>query len=180
MTVITRGCDRLVGVDVNKITVPTSDVWLDYLRAADTPSVVERLCSKFERTDGCWEWQGGKTATGYARFKFERRDIYAHRLAYIVFRGAFDPALEIDHLCRNRGCVNPEHMEAVTHAVNLSRGSSPMVEHAHQTHCVHGHAFDEANTAIEHKGNLVFRRCRKCGANRARAKRHRLASALTR
>jgi hypothetical protein len=70
-------------------------------------------------TDGCWEWTGNRTGDGYGRLA--GRQGLAHRLSYEYHLGPIPDGLEIDHLCRNRGCGNPAHMEAVTHRVNCQR-----------------------------------------------------------
>lgn len=71
---------------------------------------------------GCWEWRGQKTLTGYGSFPLERgRGIMAHRFAYQQLVGEIPEGLELDHLCRNRGCVNPDHLEPVTHLENMRR-----------------------------------------------------------
>jgi len=69
----------------------------------------------------CWVWSGGKTPTGYGK----TGSSYAHRISYAAFNGRVPTGLEIDHLCRNRSCVNPDHLEAVTHAENMRRASGP-------------------------------------------------------
>lgn len=82
--------------------------------------------------------------------------------------GEIPQGLEIDHTCRNRGCVNYGHMELVTHRVNTMRGFSPHALRAAQTHCIHGHEFDERNTYIKANG---CRYCRECGRLHAARRR---------
>lgn len=79
--------------------------------------------------NGCWLWSGHKDQKGYGRFYWKGLNEYAHRWAYEYFVGAVPVGLELDHLCRNRGCVNPAHLEAVTHRVNVARGTSPSAKH---------------------------------------------------
>ena len=114
--------------------------------------------------DGCWNWLGYKSKTGYGRCG----RVWAHRRAYELLIGAIPAGLEIDHLCRNRGCVNPGHMEVVTHQENQRRGNSPYGINARKTHCIRGHEFSEANTYISPNGR---RNCRRCHADYERARR---------
>lgn len=72
---------------------------------------------------GCWEWQRGKDDNGYGKTSFEGKDLLAHRHFYEICNGAIPEGLHLDHLCRNPGCCNPKHLEAVTCAVNLRRGN---------------------------------------------------------
>ena len=72
--------------------------------------------------------------------------VKAHRLSYERNVGPIPDGLELDHLCRRRNCLNPQHLEAVTHQVNMLRSMSPAGEHARKTHCPSGHPYDEENT----------------------------------
>lgn len=132
----------------------------------------DRFWSRVDRTGDCWEWRAGKISTGYGAFCISdargmlKQQVLAHRWAYEEARGPIPAGLVIDHLCRNRACVNPEHMEAVTTRVNLLRGQSPFAHRARQTHCLRGHPFDEVNTIIS-EGR---RHCRACVKWRYRQK----------
>ncbi len=110
----------------------------------------ERFWSKVNRSgpDGCWEWQACLGSGGYGKFPHKSVMILAHRYAYVEARGAIPAGLELDHLCRNRKCVNPDHLEPVTHRVNGDRGFSVPAMNARKTHCKRGHAFDEINTYL--------------------------------
>lgn len=90
--------------------------------------------------NGCWQWRKA-TSGGYGIINWNGRKHYAHRVSYQLFVGDIPAGLQLDHLCRNRGCVNPEHLQPVTPQVNTLR-SAP----ATKASCAQGHPFDEANT----------------------------------
>jgi hypothetical protein len=116
---------------------------------------------------GCWEWTATRNMRGgfggYGMFWDGRTMVYAHRWAYGHWVGSAD-GLDVDHLCRNRGCVNPQHLEAVDHRENILRGEGLAAEAARRDHCVHGHAYTPRNTYIRKHpdGRFKQRICRAC------------------
>lgn len=121
--------------------------------------------SRVERTATCWLWTGYVKDNGYGSLTIDGRTQYAHRLVYAETVGPIPEGAELDHLCRVRHCVNPEHLEPVSKAENCYRGASIPGQRHRQTHCQHGHEFTPENTAISKRGH---RRCRRCDAARAR------------
>ena len=115
----------------------------------------------------CWEWQGSTHARGYGKINIDGRWFPAHRVAWVLSYGTIGESLVIDHLCRQRSCVNPSHLELVTNAINILRGKGITAMYASRTHCKHGHPFNESNTRIDPtRGD---RRCRQCERLRAYA-----------
>lgn len=130
---------------------------------------------KVDASGDCWEWTGakwngyGKTAVHVANGK--TKHWAAHRRAYELLVGPIPDGLQLDHLCRNRACVNPDHLEPVTGSVNVRRGSTIPITNARQrgkTHCPAGHPYDETNTGDN--GGRSWRRCLACHAARERAR----------
>ena len=136
----------------------------------------------FEPNTGCWVWTGQRSLVqkgtgkrrahlGYGQFKIGGRYRSAHRLAFEYFKGMIPENLECDHLCRAAHCVNPDHIELVTHSENVRRGTCPQQIRQRQTsktECPLGHPYDHANTYTRSNG---ARYCRKCGSIRERRRR---------
>lgn len=119
----------------------------------------------------CWRWLGSRSADGYGRFSLTaRKRVYAHRWLYELVRGPLPPGLQLDHLCHNRSCVNPAHLEPVTARENTLRGRGVAALHARKTRCARGHAFTPTNT-IRYGPGRRWRDCRQCRLERARALR---------
>ena len=111
---------------------------------------------------GCWQWTGALKANGYGSFCAGGRNsvTYAHRWSYEHHIGRIPDGFHIDHLCRNRACVNPGHLEPVTARTNLLRGEGLTARRAAQTHCGNGHEFTEDNVYVKPNGCRDCRQCR--------------------
>ncbi len=109
---------------------------------------------------GCWEWQGS-LYKGYAKFNDDGVAHKAHRYSYEMHVGPIPDGLVLDHLCRNRRCVNPKHLEPVTDAVNILRGVSPPAMNAQKTHCQNGHLLSGPNVYNAPNGQRTCRECRR-------------------
>lgn len=121
--------------------------------------------SRIAISPGCWPWTGYCNGDGYGIFNPQRGVKYrAHRFAYELFVGMIPEGLTVDHLCKNRRCCNPLHMELVTRGENALRGEGPCAMNARKTHCMHGHEFTPQNTRIKPEG----RECRACDRERHR------------
>lgn len=137
--------------------------------------VVARFHGSYRVEGGteCWVWQkttkGGGNGGGYGQFCVgsrtdgTKRRVYAHRFAYETFVGPVPKGKELDHLCRNRACCNPSHLEAVTRSVNVRRGDGAKL----RTHCKRGHAMVGRNVAVWGRKNPQ-RQCRACAQFRSR------------
>ena len=120
--------------------------------------------------NGCWQWLGCLNYKGYGMIgAFRHKGAYAHRISYAVFVDAtpLPDGWTLDHLCRNRGCVNPKHLEAVPHGENVRRGNTG-ITWSSRTHCANGHEFSPENTYD--RGGTAGRGCRIC--RRERTARH--------
>lgn len=108
----------------------------------------------------CWQWTGSKQQQGYGFFWNGERSVVAHRASYEMFVGPIPEGLQLDHLCRNTSCVNPQHLEPVTAQENTLRGTSPAVAKSQQTHCKRGHALTGDNVGIQTRGTRYCKACK--------------------
>ena len=131
-----------------------------------TKTVLERVEANVmaDPNSGCWLWTGCLSKAGYGQMSVHGKLNYAHRISYEVFIGPIPLGLHIDHKCRVRACINPRHLEPVTHAENVRRGDAGKVTGLRgkaMTHCKNGHEFTEKNTYINiGTGDRVCRTCR--------------------
>ena len=135
-------------------------------------SLPMNILTKIRLVDGplpepCWEWTGARDADGYGRLGVNGNNRKAARVTYTILRGPISKNLELDHLCRNRACVNPSHLEQVPHEINVARGNAG-IEQSNRTHCSQGHPFDSTNT-YSYSGKRGCIICR-----RERSRKHRL------
>ena len=144
-------------------------------------TLIERFYGRVmpEPNSGCWLWDGADMTNGYGVMSLGRRrfKMLAHRFSYVLHKGKIAEGLELDHKCRVRGCVNPDHLEAVTHRTNVLRGVAPAAFHAQKTHCPRGHELSHPN--LINRRNRTSRECKICHAvqERERKKRGRLVNA---
>lgn len=133
---------------------------------------IHRFSNKVRRSEtGCWEWTGCKTKSGYGKLSIlTSRPVLAHRFAFEFFRYSIPEGLEIDHLCRNRGCVNPFHLQPVTRRTNIMRGVNFSALNAKKTHCPSGHPYSEENTYWCPSGYRQCITCRKIHHDNSRSK----------
>lgn len=135
------------------------------------PQTLASQLAKWQRSpDECWPWGVGvdtRPGKDYARAVFSGRRQLAHRAVYEMLVGPIPSGMQIDHLCRNKPCVNPAHLEVVTARENLMRAPTVQARNAAKMRCVNGHPFDETNTIHASDG----RRCRACATERMRGYR---------
>jgi hypothetical protein len=132
-----------------KLTWKQQRTWSPFMRVINGATLIEAT--------GCWQVARVGSA-GYGMVSLGNWPLLAHRVTYEALVGSIPDGLDLDHLCRNRGCCNPEHLEPVTKAENLLRGEGVCAKNARKTHCSRGHEFTPENTIVRPNG----RACRLC------------------
>jgi hypothetical protein len=137
-----------------------------YVKSFGDP--IERFWAKtISGENGCIVWKGSISTSGYGRITLNGKPKQAHRFSFEQANGPIPEGLQIDHVCRNRACVNPDHLRLVTSKQNtLANSNSPSAINARKSHCPRGHIFTPENTSIP-KSN-PHRRCKACDRERSR------------
>lgn len=133
---------------------------MDWLEFASDHKLKKRFDNGWELDGTCWRWTKCKNPLGYGQINVKYKLISAHIVGYWLHKGRIPADLFLDHLCRNPWCVNPDHLEPVTHAEN-NRRSIP----ATRDHCKHGHPYSEN---LMHRPSETIRRCRICEQNKTK------------
>lgn len=132
--------------------------------------LADRFWEKVDKSGDCWVWTAYRGRLGYGEFRTREdgklKAYKAHRMAFILAHGAIPEGKELDHLCRNRACVNPAHLEPVDHRTNVLRGAVSALRHLagprkRKTHCKYGHQFTPENTMCR-PSRPGRRQCRTC------------------
>jgi len=136
-------------------------------------SFEDRLWSRVIKTSDCWIWTGAKNSYGYGQIHKDGKNVYVHRVSFEIHKGPIPKGLVLDHLCRVRHCLNPDHLEAVTNQENMARAPKGMLGgNRHKTHCIRGHSLFGPHVRIDKNGARVCRKCRKIRDRFYRARDH--------
>lgn len=130
-----------------------------YKLAINSKKFLANFSKKFKKSHRCWNWIGTLSPQGYGRIVFKKCSLVAHRVSYLLAGYKIPKKLVLDHICRNRKCVNPTHLRLTTMKENILCGESPSARKARQIVCIRGHELSGYNIMQTISG---FRRCRTC------------------
>jgi len=153
---------------------------MPHYHAPRAKSFIQAFESRVERVPfmSCWMWIGNADKRGYGKIYFNGKGATAHRAIYIHLHGEQPAGNEIDHLCRNPWCVNPDHLESVTKYENIMRGFGFAAINASKKSCKYGHPYSGDNLFVASRGGRGCRMCekeRRLRQNAARRERYRAA-----
>lgn len=152
-----RGCLSFVALPFAALVV-----LLLMSRPTAKSAFAENFWARVDADGDCWLWTGGLDSYGYGKVHIKRTTRGAHRVAWELLVGPIPEGLQLDHLCKVRRCVNPDHLEPVSGAENNRRSASVSALNARKTHCENGHEFTPANTYVVKRGKRAGQR--DCGA----------------
>lgn len=134
-----------------------------------SPEQIKRFWAKVEvhHPAACWHWLGGRNDGGYGQLMLNSGKYAAHRVAYTLLVGPVPPHLTIDHLCRNRLCVNPDHLRIASMYDNVMAAYGPPARNRRKTHCKYGHPFTPENTYVESSGGRDCLTCKRIRRRKA-------------
>jgi hypothetical protein len=142
---------------------------LDALPPRMQTKIQLELCTVPDLSRFCWVWTGAITSRGYGSVQHDRRRVSVHRLTYELLIGPIPDDLTVDHLCRNKRCANPAHMEPVTRRVNVLRAQPE------RRRCPQGHALAGPNLVVRvRRDTEIHRMCRVCQYEWQRQHYHRV------
>ncbi len=141
-------------------------VWPKVSISIDDPHydmfAITRLLSNIKREGNCWIWTGTVNERGYGTIGYKNKTWSVHRISYLLIGGKpLTPGLVLDHLCRNRPCINPNHLEEVTNKENILRGNGFGAINARKTECNYGHKLVNDNVYHHPDGSRECHKCRK-------------------
>ena len=142
-------------------------------RANATPAQSAAFWAKVDKTGACWLWTAAQNNLGYGYVTINKVQVGAHRMAYFLARGSIPEGMQLDHLCRVRNCVNPDHLDPVPGRINLLRGENPWAVNKRKTHCIRGHEFTPDNTGRSSLGNRQCLACNRAASARRKRERRR-------
>ena len=141
-------------------------------------TVFDLVNKRIRKTSYCWIWIGNIGGRGYGTIHIRPKVYLAHRVVYQLYYGPIVGDLTLDHLCRNRRCVNPDHLEPVTRGENVLRGNGVSAQNARKTHCLNGHPLFGENLRVRLGAHGPERKCRTCARIRTREQKRRVRAML--
>jgi hypothetical protein len=129
---------------------------------------MERFWSKVDKTEECWNWSGCLLESGYGQFSVKGKIVYAHRFSLEINGVRLIDGMVCDHICRNRKCVNPNHIRQITSRENVLIGEGPSANNSRKSLCKRGHPLSGDNLYLRKRGVAVERICRSCDREKKR------------